>query len=144
MKKILLFFAILLVTINVGAQIVIFGNVPHKAIDRGIFDNGKFLWSLDAVIGGPEFTLDNKVSLISGAGFAIGYQHYKPDLSSDWGINLGVMTKVQIGEEQEPILKLALLPSFHRGMAGPTYLFDNSKKFYERLGLMVGASIYFR
>jgi len=130
---------------------VIFGNV-----DKNIFSetadseraiNGIFLWSLDAVVSGAEITYNKEASVfetkfLSGVGGAVGWKHYKPlpdgTPVSDWGVNLAVLTQVQINETVRTGMELAVLANLYNLTAGPVYIFNDKK-----IGLLVGANINF-
>ena len=156
MKRLILFIAILFVTINLAAQkpFVVFGNAPSDLFrgelttDRDSrINNGVFLWSLDAVVSGAEITFNKDESVfqtafLSGVGGALGYKHYKPnsDLEpvSDWGVSGAILTKVKLNDIVQTKMKVALLVNLYNFTAGPVFTFGENK-----LGLLVGANIVF-
>jgi len=143
MKKIISIFLFLFMITVVQAQkgIIIFGHVPNKAIEKALFDNGEFLFSLDAVIAGPTWTFENnfdKPIMIQGAAIAVGYKHVQADLKSDWGVSLAVTNKFKIGDTQTQQVGIALLPNYYNLMIGPVYFFGNKYP-----GIMIGGSITF-
>jgi len=151
MRKLIIILACMLSFGVLQAQrpFVIFGNV-----DKNIFSdtadsqkaiNGVFLWSLDAVVSGAEITYNNdafETKFLSGVGGAIGWKHYKPlpdgTPISDWGVNLAVLTQVQINETVRTGMEVAVLANLYNLTAGPVYIFNDKK-----IGLLVGANINF-
>ena len=151
MKKLFIFIAGLVLTVQLSAQFVIFGNVPKDifpvSADSDKAVNGVFLWSLDAVVQGFVVMKDDVLNDVIakpmiGGGAAAGWKHYKvgPDGNpvSDWGINLALLTTVQINNELKSGFEIALLPSLYSLKAGPAYFFGENK-----FGLVVGADIKF-
>lgn len=156
MKRFL--FAIILVTITFALQaqkpFVIFGHATknpfqtEQTADRNTrLNNGICLWSFDAVVSGFEITFNGDESyfekrLLSGAGGAIGYRFYKPNGAGEpvtkWGINLALMTKVDVLDATVGGTKLALLPNYYNLMAGPCWTFEDKK-----LSFIIGANIQF-
>jgi len=148
MKKLLLLFSCIMLFGVMQAQkpVVLFGHVSNKSTERALLTNGQMLFSLDAVISGYEVNIKTgNGQFISGAGLAFGYKNYEDveRLVSNWGVSVGVMSTVQIGQEFSPNLKVALLPSFYNLMIGPTYTFDNTLTGLARFGVMIGGSIKF-
>ncbi len=157
MKKLILILTGILFCSIIYAQkpFVLLGHAPDNLFTkqthiRGITATGAFLWSLDAIIGGFELNYDPDStrfngSLLSAVGAAAGYKHYKPSADgtpvSDWGINLGIMTKVKINETIQTKLKIALLGNYYNLMAGPVY--TPSEIRGKKFGLLVGANIQF-
>jgi hypothetical protein len=155
MRKLVTIVFAFVLSVGLFAQkpFVIFGNAPddlftaEKYKSRGILDSGTFLWSLDAVVSGAEISFNKEgsvfdTSFLSGVGGAVGYKHYKPVADglpvSDYGVNLAVLTKVQIGEVVSTKLKLALLANVYNFTLGPSFTFGDN-----RFGLLVGANINF-
>ena len=140
MKRLILLFVLFFAVITVNGQ-VFFGHVPERTIEKGLLDNGEFMFSLDAVIAGPTWTFENnfdKPIFLQGAAIAIGYKHFKADLKSDWGISLALTNKFQLGDEQTQQVGIALLPNYYNLMVGPVYFFGNKYP-----GIMVGGSVTF-
>jgi hypothetical protein len=82
-----------------------------------------------------------ETAFLSGVGGAIGYKFYKPIDGipvSTWGINLALLTKVKLNDVIDTRMKLALLANLYNITAGPVYTFGDN-----RLGLLIGANIYF-
>jgi len=149
MKKLLFLIAGLVLCGTLSAQFVIFGNVSKDifpvSADSDKAVNGVFLWSLDAVVSGAEITYNNdafETKFLSGVGGAIGWKHYKPlpdgTPISDWGVNLAVLTQVQINETVRTGMEVAVLANLYNITAGPVYIFNDKK-----IGLLVGANINF-
>lgn len=149
MKKLVTIIFALAFCAGLSAQFVIFGNVPKdifpQTADSERAVNGVFLWSLDAVVSGAEITYNEgafETKFLSGVGGAVGWKHYKPlpdgTPVSDWGINLAVLTQVQINETIRTGMELALLANLYNLTAGPVYIFNDKK-----IGLLVGANINF-
>lgn len=141
MKKLISILTFLFILTGLQAQkgLSLFGHVSQKAVDRGIFDNGQFVFSLDAVVAGPTWTFENgfdKPIPIQGAAIAIGYKHLKPDLKSDWGVSIALSNKFKMGEEQTQQVGIALLPNYYNLMVGPVWFIGNKYP-----GIMVGGSI---
>jgi hypothetical protein len=100
---------------------------------------------LDAVVSGAEITYNEgafETKFLSGVGGAIGWKHYKPlpdgTPVSDWGLNLAVLTQVQVNETIRTGMEIALLANLYNITAGPVYIFNDKK-----IGLLVGANITF-
>ena len=151
MKKLIIIILILVGTLPVSAQFVLFGHAPKglfpETVDSDKAISGTFLWSLDAVVSGAEITYNKDESVfetkfLSGVGGAIGWKHYKPlpdgSAVSDWGLNFAVLTQVKINETVRTGLELALLANVYNFTAGPVYIFSD-----KRIGLLVGANIQF-
>lgn len=151
MKKLLFLIAGLVLCGTLSAQFVIFGNVPRdifpQTADSDKAVNGVFLWSLDAVVSGAEITYNKEARLfetkfLSGVGGAVGWKHYKPlpdgTPISDWGVNLALLTQVQINETVRTGMEIAILANLYNITAGPVYIFNDKK-----VGLLVGANINF-
>jgi len=142
MKKLIMFlFAVMLVVTASAQKVSIFGHVSQKAVDRGIFDNGQFVFSLDAVVAGPTWTFESgfdKPILIQGAAIAIGYKHIKADLKSDWGVSVALSNKFKMGEDQTQQVGIALLPNYYNLMIGPVWFIGNKYP-----GIMTGGTITF-
>ena len=149
MKKLVTIIFALAFCAGLSAQFVIFGNVPKDifpvSADSDKAVNGVFLWSLDAVVSGAEITYNNdafETKFLSGVGGAVGWKHYKPlpdgTPISDWGVNLAVLTQVQINETVRTGMELAVLANLYNLTAGPVYIFNDKK-----ICLLVGANIAF-
>ena len=151
MKKLVTIIFALAFCAGLSAQIVIFGNVPKDifpvSADSDKAVNGVFLWSLDAVVSGAEITYNKEASVfetkfLSGVGGAFGWKHYKPlpdgTPVSDWGINLAVLTQVQVNETIRTGMEVAVLANLYNITAGPVYILNEKK-----LGLLVGANLTF-
>jgi hypothetical protein len=120
-----------------------------ETVDRSIKATGTFLWSLDAIIGGFELNWNKETknldgTLMTAAGMVAGYKHFKPDVDgpvSDWGVHLGIMTKVKINETMQAKIKIPLLVSYYNFMGGP--VFTPSETNGKKIGLLIMASIQF-
>lgn len=153
MKKVVTIFFAIILSVGLFAQkpFVIFGNVSKdifsETADSERAINGVFLWSLDAVVSGAEITYNKEASVfetkfLSGVGGAVGWKHYKPlpdgTPISDWGVNLALLTQVQINETVRTGMEVAILANLYNITAGPVYIFNEKK-----LGLLVGANLNF-
>jgi len=143
MKKLISILLFLFILTGLQAQkgISIFGHVSQKSIDRGVFDNGQFVFSLDAVVAGPTWTFESgfdKPILIQGAAIAIGYKHLKPNLKSDWGVSIALSNKFKMGDEQTQQVGIALLPNYYNLVIGPVWFIGNKYP-----GIMTGGTITF-
>jgi len=143
MKKAILFFAILLVTINVGAQKAsMFRKVPldlfanERTVDKAI--NGEFLWRLGVQVTGMEYIwnkADKKfdASFLSSAGPAISYSHFyqQPDgtPATNWGVNAAVLLGPDLNNIDPLSFKVAMSVNLFNLSAGPVYTVNGPNHF---------------
>lgn len=121
--------------------VVVLGHVSQKTVEKGLLDNGSLMLSFDAVIQGPTYVFgdpDAQIKVIQGYGIAVGYKHILPDLTSDYGVSLGVIHKVMTEEGESQKIGIALLPNYYNFMAGPIWFVGDKYP-----GVMVGGFITF-
>lgn len=134
---------LLCLSTGVSAQkgVAVLGHVSKKTIEKGLLNNGSFLLSFDAVIEGPTYVFDGpdtQFKVVKGYGIAAGYKHILPDLTSDYGVSIGVIHKVITGEGEKKRIGVAILPNYYNFMAGPVWFVGDRYP-----GVMVGGSLTF-
>ena len=155
MKRIPILLLFLAFTIASFGQspVVLFGHAPNnffskeQTADRAYIGEKNFLWSFDAIVTGPQISLDKvtntiKTEILAGTGFAFGYKHFKmaQDSSavSDWGISIAGLTNVKLNDVVNTHLEVAVLANIYNFIIGPAFIFKENK-----IAFIAGATIKF-